>query len=280
MAKSTPNEFVEGIKLTSPLEVDGSLPITIKSPLESNGAVPVNIQDQHTRAFDLYFQQDVGSSTTLLSDGAIGDYSIECATGHGLAATDRLILRDAVSQSGYTGEVVSIVGDNTVNLDRSLDRVFLAASTVVQEVTNKMNVDGSGTRQIFTVGSPLIATLDITRLLFQMTTTGVPAFDEFGDLTALTRGVTMRVANGFPYNLWNVKSNAELANHMYDITVYESSLPFANNGLAGRMTYAGPEKHGVTIRLGPGEFLECIIQDDLSDLLSFKIIACGHIVTD
>jgi hypothetical protein len=46
------------------------------------------------------------------------------------------------------------------------------------------------------------------------------------------------------------------------------------------MTYAGQNKHGVTLRIGGGEAIECIIQDNLTGLLSFKIIACGHIVTD
>jgi hypothetical protein len=113
-----------------------------------------------------------------------------------------------------------------------------------------------------------------------MTTTAVPAFNEFGDQTALTRGCAMRVANGRTDNLWNVKSNAELANLMYDFTVYDAELPINVNGIAGRLTYAGPEKHGVVLRITGGEAIEFIVQDNLSALLSFRIIACGHLVTD
>jgi hypothetical protein len=113
-----------------------------------------------------------------------------------------------------------------------------------------------------------------------MTTTAVPAFDEFGDQTALTRGCTLRIVNGDVINLWNVKSNAEMANLMYDFTVYDSDLPINVNGLAGRLSYAGPEKHGVVLRLQGGEFIELIIQDNLSALLSFKVMACGHVVID
>jgi hypothetical protein len=149
---------------------------------------------------------------------------------------------------------------------------------VVQERTKELNVDGYSTRQTFTVGSPLDAELDITRFMIQMTTNDPPAFNEFGDRGALKRGCQLRVVNGRTFNLWNVKSNAEIANLMFDFQPYEQELPFNVNGLAGRMTYGGQSKHGVTIRIGGGEALELIIQDDLRDILSFRIIACGHIV--
>lgn len=253
---------------------------TIVSPLESNGAIPVNIQDQHSRAFDVFFAQNNGTPTTLTIDGVEHAYSISVTTGHGLVADDEFVLQDSVSQRGFTGQVVSVAGANTVNLDRPLTFSFLAASTVVQEVTKELNVNGAVTRQTFSVGSPLTAELDIVRFLFQMTTTGAPTFALFGDLTALTRGCQMRIVNGTTANLWNVKTNAELSNLMYDLTFIDSAHPQAVNGLSGRMTYGGQNKHGVTLRIGGGEAIEFIVQDDLSSLLSFRIIACGHLVTD
>jgi hypothetical protein len=156
----------------------------------------------------------------------------------------------------------------------------LSASTILQQRTKDLNVDGSTNRQTFSVGSPLTGTLDITRFIFQITTTAVPAWDEFGDIEALTRGCAMRVVNGETTNLWNIKSNSELANLMYDMKVYDSDLPFNVNGLAGRLTYAGQEKHGVVLRITGGEAIEFIVQDALQTLLSFRIIACGHLVTD
>jgi hypothetical protein len=35
---------------------------------------------------------------------------------------------------------------------------------------------------------------------------------------------------------------------------------------------------GVAIRLGPGEDLEVLIQDDISSLVKFHLIAEGHVV--
>ena len=256
-------------------------PVTGKQvQVESNGGLAVNIQDQHSRAFDLYFAQDVGSSTTLIADTVAEAYTMSCTTGHGLVATNFFVMFDPISQHGFTAEVVSIAGDNTVNLDRPLPFAFPSATTVIQERKIDMNVDGSGTRQTFEIGSLLTAELDITRLMFQMTTTDPATFASFGDQSALSRGMIFRKLDGFPTTYWNVKTNGDLAILMYDLHIFDSTHPLAVNGVAGRLTYASQGKHGVTLRIGGGESLELIIQDNISDLLSFRVMAQGHIVTD
>jgi hypothetical protein len=256
--------------------------VTIVSPLESNGAIPVNIQDQHSRAFDVFFQQDVGSPTTLTTDVIEDAYSISVTTGHGLIQGDLFVLIDPIGQRGWTGIVITVAGDNTVNVDRPVSYAFPAISTIVQKRTKDLNVDGSVTPQTFFVGGSLLAELDITRLLFQMTTDTTPAWDEFGDIVVgpTFRGVQCRVVNGDTADLWNIKTNGELANLMYDMTIYEGGVGLTVDGIAGRMTYAGQNKHGVTLRIGANEAVEIIIQDDLTSLDSFHIIACGHFVTD
>jgi hypothetical protein len=256
------------------------VPISIQSPLESNGAMPVNIQDQASRAFDIFFTQDVGSPTTLTTDTVEDTYVISVTTGHGFVSGDDFVIIDPVTQRGFTGEVLSTAGDNAVTLDRPLTFNFPSATSIVQKRTKDLNVDGSGTPQIFTVGSPLTGVLDVTRIMIQMTTTDPSLFNLFGDLSALERGLQFRIVNGVTNNLWNAKNNAELANLMYDIQFFDASHPQGVNGLAGRMTYAGQTKHGVVLRITGGESLEIIIQDDLQGLLSFRIIACGHLVTD
>jgi hypothetical protein len=268
---------------------DGSINTNIVDPItgepvrvEPNGGLAVNLQDQTSRAFDLFFTQDVGSPTTLTTDTVIDSYSISCTTGHGLAATNLFVLFDPVTQHGHTAEVVSVSGANIVNMDRPTSYVLPSASTVVQERTNELIVDGSGTRQIFSVGSPLTAELDVVRIMFQMTTDDPAAWNLFGDQTALTRGLLFRQTKnvGGDVNHWNVKANSELSNLMYDVQFFNSALPIGVNGLAGRLTYGSQGKHGVVLRIGAGEQLQIIVQDDLSDIVSFHIMAQGHIVTD
>lgn len=252
------------------------------APGESNGAIPVNIQDQHTPAFDAPFSQVVAAPTTLAANAVENTWSIEVTTGHTFVAGDRILLQDIPAGRAMYGVVVSIAGANTVNLDAPTNWKYAAATTRVLEIASDLNVSGAVTRQSFFVGTSVEGKeLDITRILFQMTLTDLPEFSDFGDIAGgLSRGIMCRVVNGEYINLFNLKSNADMALLMYDVSVYEETKAFSVNGIAGRLTYGGQDKHGVTIRLAQDEVLEVIIQDDLTSLLSFHMSASGHVVTD
>ncbi len=254
--------------------------VAIVSPLETNGAIPINVQDQHTRTFDVYFGQTIGNLTTLASDAIEDTYIINVTTGHGIIIGDGISMFDVVSGRVYVGTALNVTGD-IIDLDTPINANYSSAFSFLARRTYDINVDGSVTRQIFNVPVPPIdVEIDITRIMFQMTTTNFPELDMFGDIAGgIERGLIFRVVNGRKVNYFNVKTNGELVNLMYDVTFYEAAK-HGVNGLGGRLTYAGQEKHGVTIRLVPGDELQIIVQDDLTSIGLFKIIATGHEVTD
>jgi hypothetical protein len=147
-----------------------------------------------------------------------------------------------------------------------------------------MSVNGSSTNQIFKIRGTegqvdVPITLDITRIIAIMDTDTVPQWTDFGDIAGgLTVGCQLRVVNGVTTNIHNVKSNEEIAARCYDLATLTSVIPTGSNGIWFRMTFAGPDKHGVAIRLEVDESLEYIVSDDLTGLLSFKVIAEGHVV--
>ena len=128
------------------------------------------------------------------------------------------------------------------------------------------------------VGSPI--TIDITRLLMQCQTDSAVDLSTFGDIAGgLTRGIVIRRNNGFVNNVFNAKTNGELANLAYDWSPLTSSNPaFGVDGFVWRYTFAGQEKHGVAVRLAPGDSLQLLIQGDLSTIDLLRIIGAGHIV--
>jgi hypothetical protein len=147
-----------------------------------------------------------------------------------------------------------------------------------------MAVDGSVTPQVFGLrgtGAPpgVDISFDLVRIVITLLTTNATAYDLFGDITALTKGVLFRVRNGKYKNIFNVKTNGEWAGLMYDMSVADAVNPQqGQNGWIGRMTFGGPSKMGVVIRLPIGEDVEFIIQDNLSTLEKFEVVAEGHIV--
>ena len=251
--------------------------------LEENGGVPVNIQDQTTPPFDLYFVQGLGPPTTLAAVTAVGDTAIS-VNSVALISTGTyigVVTGDPDEPRFYFAEVLAVAGTH-VSVDTPLDFAFSVSDNVIA-TTRDLNVNGSVTSQVFEVQGPGTGSelaIDITRILIEITTDSAPPFDGFGNIAGgLTKGLVLRRVDGETRNTWNVKTNSEFANLAYDYTLL-SGFGAAVDGLLVRYTFAGQDKHGVAVRLAASESLELLIQDDLTSLLSFRVIAAGHIVTD
>jgi hypothetical protein len=243
----------------------------------------VYIQDQTTPPVQLFFQQSNPVVTTLTADTAIGDRVINVVDGTLFTITERIIL---ISELGrfYSANILGITV-NAISVDSPLDFAFTVETTEAISSTRNMDVDGSTTTEIFTVRGvegtiDVPITLDITRVIGYMVTTNVPDFGKFGDIVGgLLNGLVLRKNNGRVDNIHNLKINGDIANLCYDLTTFLAANPGQGvNGLTWRMSFAGQDKHGVTIRLGPDETLEYLVQDDLTDLLIFRVAAEGHIV--
>ena len=190
---------------------------------------------------------------------------------------EQVVIFDSVSTRVFVGQALT-AGVNLVGFDMPLNFSYPSSTTAAITTSIDLNVNGSATRRTFSVGPPVDQQVDITRILLQMITNNATDLDAFGDIGGgLARGLGVRVVNGENINLFNAKTNGELKNLMFDLEPIETSK-FGVFGVAGRLTYGGQSKHGVTLRLSEGETLEAIIQDDLTSLVSFRMIAAGHIV--
>lgn len=247
----------------------------IPLPTEENGAVPVNVQDQHTTALDLKFAQAT-NATTLTVETAPEDQTITVASTTGFVA-GKLVGIFNPAGTFYFGEVISVLG-NVVTLDTHMDKVYVIGSNVIVATTH-LNVIGTlAAPSVFQIG-PVgqTAEVDITRLLGNMTNSAAMDDGTFGGLPVLTNGCVLRQNDGEINNLWNIKSNGDIALLCYD-TNYSQRAPGGEYGIRFRNTYAGQAKHGVTIRLEAGDTLELLIQDDLTGLTDFQMMAQGHFV--
>jgi hypothetical protein len=101
----------------------------------------------------------------------------------------------------------------------------------------------------------------------------------FGGLPALTRGLVFRIVNGFQRTIFCFKTNQDIKQFCYDVN-YSSRAPSGYFGFSSRITFGGQSKHGVVLRLGAGDVLQWVVQDDLTGLDTLKIAAEGHEVTE
>jgi len=247
----------------------------------ATGSLDVKVQDQ-TSAPVIFRLNKVIGETTLAIVTAIGDKSVTVADSTGMVINQYVSILSAPDNRFYLGKILGISG-NIITLDTPLDFAFPVGTGMAFRNAN-MAVNGSVTPQVFSVRGDIAdigVEIDITRIIFSMTCDTVVTFAKFGDLAALTNGIVLRRKNGTYNNIFNVKSNAEIAGIMYDMTIYSADNPQqAVDGLNARLTFNGQSKIGIVIRIGPGEDLELIVQDDLSGLLNFEIMIEGHIVED
>lgn len=249
----------------------------------TNRGLDVNIQDQTTRPIDLYFSQALGAPTTLASPASTNDLTLSLTSSANFVDGAYIGILDAATGSFYFGTQVGAPVGNTVSIDTPIDFPFTAGSTVIPTTTN-MVVDGSTTTQVFQIG-PIGAqagiSVDITRINIYIQSEDGMDDALFGSLDPLNLGVVLRVKNGQYYNLWNVKTNGDLGLICFDTAYTEKVNDYY--GFRARNTFAGQSKHGVAIRLGPGETLEILIQDDLTvgnKMEVFNVMAQGHVVED
>lgn len=248
----------------------------------TNGGLDVNIQDQHTDPVIIYFNQ-VKNSTTLAVLAVKDSYDIVVVNATGIAIGSYIILFNATFKR-FTSFFVVAVNGTTITLDSPMD-VAYPVETFVDISIVDLNVNGSTTPQRFGLRGTTVAPesvpieFDLTRLIFVCEADSAVRFGLFGNLPALTKGLLFRKRDGRNVNIWNVKTNDQIAGIMYDFDVFTATNPSqGQDGFKSRLTFAGQNKIGVTVRLAAGEDAELWVQDDLTELTSFRIIAEGHIV--
>jgi len=243
----------------------------------------VVVNDQTTDAIIAKMSR-ISNQTTLSAAGSIGDRTITLTSATGAVDAKYIVLFHPASERFSTFYKVGAAVGNVITLDTPLDFDY-PAGTFVDIADTNMNVNGSVTPQIFGLRNStetpegVDIAMDVTRILIGCKTDSAVDLAKFGDIPRLVNGLVMRKIDGKYKNLWNCKSNGELAGIAYDFTVYQATNPTqGQDGFMMRLTFASQGKMGVAIRLEQGEDLQVIVQDDLTLLDRLTIVAEGHIV--
>lgn len=244
----------------------------------TNGGLDVNIQDQHTQAFDLHVGKGTAAATTISVATVVDAYTITVTSTTGFVAGTSILMVDFTGEAFVAHQVGAPAG-NVITVDTPINRVY-AAGTLIIPTNINMAVDGSVTRQVFAIG-PIGSAFefDVTRFLGYIQSSTAMDDGKFGDQAALSNGCVLRryvASSGTYQNFWNVKTNGDLALIGFDFSYADKPPGGTSHGARFRITYGGQSKHGVTIRIEDGDILQFIIQDDLTGLEKFHVMAQGH----
>ncbi|MCK5018482.1 MAG: hypothetical protein KAS32_15590 [Candidatus Peribacteraceae bacterium] len=262
----------------TPVDSSNPLPIEIISPSDENGNVEVVLQDQVTEPIDALFAQSISNFTisadTTASSATSLNYDFAATAGHGIITGDEILLLDTVGDRALQAVVTNVV-TNTITIDRPIDHIYPSASTLGRIVTTEMAVDGSSTPQIFTVRAGTTP-IDFTRFILTMLDGTAMDDGKFGGLDSLDNGTVIRVVTeGNVRTLTHWRSNADLKDDMYDVT-YSNKAPAGQFGLSSRWTFTKGE-FVVDLDGSTGDYLEILVQDDLSGLADFEVKGQGRI---
>lgn len=235
------------------------------------------IEDETTPPVIAFFTQSK-AITSLASPTVIDDTDVEVVSAAGLVIGQHFTIFNIASERFYFSKILGIAS-TTVSLDTPLDFAFPAGSIVDCGIED-MSVDGSTTTQIFALrggGQGIDVKFDCTRIIFQCKTTTLGTLAEFGDLAALVKGLVFRRVDGNFKNLFNVKTNGDIANIAFDFDFF-TQAGVGQDGFTARLTFAGQNKMGVALRIGSGEDLQMLVQDALQGLDDLTIMAEGSLV--
>jgi hypothetical protein len=231
--------------------------------------------------FDAKLSQVVNETPyTLASNTTAGGYTISLNDATGLIAGDEIgLFQDSNAPSSYFGTILDVTND-VLTMDMPLNIAFdTTLSPTLFEINSNANVDGSSTPVNFVLTNDSNISVDVARVLIHITDEASQALTDgqFGALAELTRGIVLRKLNadGTYINYWGgpIKNNGGFGLVAYD-KEYDPAPPSGQKGIRVRFTFT---KHGSFARLTNGEQLQLVVQDDLTGLVLFNIMAEGHL---
>ena len=248
--------------------------------IDSDGDAHVKVEDKYTEIVDLHLTKII-QTATVVSGVSVDGLVLTVTTVAEPTDGSMVCLKEGTAF--YQGEIISHAANTTnwdVTLDTPFDYAFTTAADCCEE-SEDMNVNGSSTPQIFRVTPTDLTsgtTFHINRMMAQIEDNVAMDDAKFGGITALTNGVVVRSKNGIYKNVFNAKSNGDFAAHAYDIT-YSDKAPAGSYGFRVRRSFNGQDKNGVVIHLDSdtSDEFQVIVQDDLTGLTKFHVIAQGHI---
>jgi len=250
----------------------------------TNDTLDVAIQDQDTERISIFLGEVLGSivslsgadknveSLNIVTDGTVpvvGNFFCFQEDGH-------------ITQVEITSVVEVVAPEYTIGIAIPLDHDYgVDSGCVLQNVD--MDVNGSGTPVTFQVGPRGNYRWDITRLMIAMVLSSAGDDGLFGNLTALTTSQYFRKENsGHTQNLFDVKDNSDFAIEGYDVQYVVRSGGQGSHGMRSRITFNGPDKSGVVIRIDGAteDKFVTAVRSNLTGLNKYRIKIQGHVVED
>ena len=239
------------------------------------GATNVRLGDVNNQIVNELFHLHTGDISTIAVAVTSGDTVIELADATDFSVGDTIQINNGNIETTFP--TITVIVTNTLTLDRPLDFSYDVGAEVEVVHTDLQTTAGTLALPISHVVMPELGKIwQIHRIIVAMTHPAAATDDKFGSINALTNGVVLRAnINGQFGSFTNWKTNGDIILDMFDVT-YSDKAGSSLFGTSGRGSFS---RIGATVRLDgdAGDYLEILVQDDITLLSSFFVNAQGYI---
>jgi hypothetical protein len=243
-----------------------------------NGGSQVSyVENPHEFVVNEHFHLHTGVATTLAAAVSPGDTSIEVVSTVGFSVGNEIQILDGTIE--VTFPVITAIAGPVLTLDKPVDNGFSIGDLVEGVETDIASTAGTLATPIqYRVEPTTGEEWSIARILIVMTFPTAGDDSKFGDIASLANGLTIRFYDGLAgtyRTITNWKNNGDIIHDGYDAS-YNTKSGGGLFGFVARWTFerigAEPKIHG-----DHGDFLEVLVQDDITALASVQIKAQGFI---
>jgi len=240
------------------------------------GSLNVHNPQLHNQATNELFHRHAGITSLLAATVNVGDTAVQVANDAAFTVGDAVQINNGNIETTFP-IITGKPGGNILTFDRPLDFAY-AINDSVEKIISDLRITAG------TLAAPVVYQLKpeagklqhIHRIILAMTHSAQSTDDKFGSINALTNGVVLRTnVNGQFTSFTNWKTNGDIILDMFNINYSDKSGP-SLFGTSGRLSFS---RLGVIIKLNGdvGDFMDIMIQDDLTGLASFSIKGQGFL---
>lgn len=252
------------------------------NPIHSlNGALDIHDADVHNVIVNEFFHYHTGTTTTLATDSAAGDTSLDVVDTSAFSVGDKVQVQNGVIETTHP-TITAINGTlHILTLDRPLDNAFSAGDTVEKVITDLSTTAGTLSAPIsYKVVPDTNQVWHVQSFIISMTHSTAGDDSRLGNIAGgVTNGVVLRGYNattGTFKTLTNWKQNKDIRLDAFGLEYSDKAAPGAYGTAADG---ALKSRTGAVARVdgSAGDYIEILVQDDLTTLASFEVKAQGHI---
>lgn len=247
------------------------------------GAIDVHDADPHQLVVNEYFHRHTGVSTVLATSVLAGTSVLPVVDASIFTVGDEIQINNGNVESTFPEITAISISPALLYLDRPIDFSYPATTTTIEIIETNMAVVGS-------IGSPVSFKMiphggqvwHLTRFLLAVQCATAADDSVFGDLPRLTNGCTLRGYSGQAdqyITFTNWKSNGDGKMDMFDVQYTDKAGP-GLFGVNGRGTIKDGTGAVPELSDDNGDFMELLIQDDISALPLFRLKGQGHVARE